>query len=93
METLNCHSNQSSYPPGIKDTNYVEATVRNMCTKYRLNPHDSFWEEDFECFFFFKILPFMGPKQPIKIRTKLTKNIKHYSINISAKTKFKCLQF
>ena len=34
METLSCHSNQSSYPPGIKNTNYVEATVRNMYTKY-----------------------------------------------------------
>ena len=38
METLSCHSNQSSYPPGIKITNYVEATVRNMYAKYRLNP-------------------------------------------------------
>ena len=36
METLSCHSNQSSYPPGIKkNTNFVEATVRNMNTKYR----------------------------------------------------------
>ena len=26
----------------IKNTNYVEATVRNMYTKYRLNPLDSF---------------------------------------------------
>ena len=33
METLSCHSNQSSYPPGIKNTNYVEATARNMYTK------------------------------------------------------------
>ena len=47
METLSCHSNQSSYPPGIKNTNYVEATVRNMYTKYRFHPLDSFWEEDF----------------------------------------------
>ena len=47
MKTLSCHSNQSSYPPGIKNTNYVEATVRNMYTKYRLHPLDSFREEDF----------------------------------------------
>ena len=47
MEILRCHSNQSSYPPGIKNTNYVEATVRNMYKKYRLHPLDSFWEEDF----------------------------------------------
>ena len=36
METLSCHSNQSSYSTGIKSTNYVETTVRNMYTKYRL---------------------------------------------------------
>ena len=47
METLSCHSNQSSYLPEIKNTKYVEATVRNMYTKYRLNPLDSFLEEDF----------------------------------------------
>ena len=35
------HSNQSSYPTGIKNTNYVEATVRNMYTKYRIHPLDS----------------------------------------------------
>ena len=66
METLSCHSNQSSYPPGIKNTNYVEATVMDMYTKYRLNPLDSFWEEDF--WMFFEILPYMGPLQPIKIK-------------------------
>ena len=42
MENLSCHSNHSSYPPGIKNTNYVEATVRNMYTKYKLDPLDSF---------------------------------------------------
>ena len=28
METESYHSNQSSYPTGIKNTNYVEATVK-----------------------------------------------------------------
>ena len=42
METESYHSNQSSYPTGIKNTNYVEATVRNMYTKYRIHPLDSF---------------------------------------------------
>ena len=32
----------SSYPTGIKNKNYVEATVRNMYTKYRIHPLDSF---------------------------------------------------
>ena len=48
METLRCHSNQSSgknkisYPTEIKNTNYVETTVRNMYTKYRLHAVDNF---------------------------------------------------
>ena len=42
METLRYHSNQSSYLTGIKNTNYVEASVRNMYTKYRVHPLDSF---------------------------------------------------
>ena len=48
METLSCHSNQSSgknqisYPTEIKNTNYVETTVRNMYTKYRLHAVDNF---------------------------------------------------
>ena len=42
METLSCHSNQISYPPEIKNTNYVETTVRNMYTKYRPHAVDNF---------------------------------------------------
>ena len=42
IETLRCHSNQSSYLTGIKITNYVEASVRNMYTKYKIHPLDSF---------------------------------------------------
>ena len=42
IETLRCHSNQSSYLTGIKTTNYVEATVRNMYTQYKIHPLDSF---------------------------------------------------
>ena len=32
----------SFYPTGIKNTNYVEATVRNIHPKYRIHPLDSF---------------------------------------------------
>ena len=38
MGTISCHSNQSSYPAGIKNTIYVEANVLSMYTKFRLNP-------------------------------------------------------
>ena len=46
---LGNHSNQSSYPTGIKNTNYVEATVRNMYTIHLTVSE----EKIFECFFFF----------------------------------------
>ena len=42
IETLSCHSNQISYPTEIKNINYVETTVKNMYTKYRLHAIDNF---------------------------------------------------
>ena len=30
MGTISCHSNQSSYPTGIKNTTYVDANVLSM---------------------------------------------------------------
>ena len=38
MGTLSCHSNQSSYPTGIKNITYVEANVLSMYAKFRLHP-------------------------------------------------------
>ena len=38
MGTLSCHSNQSSYPTGIKNTTYVEANVLSMYARFRLHP-------------------------------------------------------
>ena len=38
MGTISCHSNQSSYPTGIKNTTYVEANVLSMYAKFRLHP-------------------------------------------------------
>ena len=38
MGTISCHSNQSSYPTGIKNTIYVEAYVLRMYAKFRLHP-------------------------------------------------------
>ena len=37
MGTLSCHSNQSSYPTGTKNTTYVEANVLSMYSKFRLH--------------------------------------------------------
>ena len=38
MGTISCHSNQSSYSTGIKNTTYVEANVLSMYAKFRLHP-------------------------------------------------------
>ena len=38
MGTISCHSNQSSYPTGIKNTTYIEANVLSMYAKFRLDP-------------------------------------------------------
>ena len=38
MGTKSCHSNQSSYPTGIKNTTFVEANVLTMYAKFQLHP-------------------------------------------------------
>ena len=35
--TLSCHSNQISYPTGIKNTTFVEANVLSMYAKFQLH--------------------------------------------------------
>ena len=47
MGTISCHSNQSSYPTGIKSTTFVEANVQSMYAKFHLHPPYGFCEEDF----------------------------------------------
>ena len=38
METLSCHSNQSSYPTKIKNITVVEGKVLSKYAKFRLHP-------------------------------------------------------
>ena len=38
METLSCHSNQSSYPTEIKNITFVEGNVLSKYAKFRLHP-------------------------------------------------------
>ena len=38
METISCHSNQSSYPTRIKNTKFVKANVLSMYAKFQLHP-------------------------------------------------------
>ena len=38
METISCHTNQSSYPTAIKNITFVEANVLSMYAKFQLHP-------------------------------------------------------
>ena len=42
METVSCHSNQSSYPTKIKNITFVEGKVLSRYAKFRLHPLDGF---------------------------------------------------
>ena len=65
MKTISCHSNQSSNPTGIKSINFVEGDVLRKYTKFQLHPPYGFKKKIFE--YFLEILPFMLPRQPIKL--------------------------
>ena len=42
MGTISCHSNQSSYSAGIKNTTFVEANVLSMYAKFQLHSPNGF---------------------------------------------------
>ena len=62
METISCHSNQSSYLTEIKNTNFVEANVLSMYAKFQLHP--PYGLKIFK--HFYENLPFLSRRQPIK---------------------------
>ena len=51
METLSCHSYESTWAMTIKNIIYVEAFVMNMYAKFQLHSPYSFSVEDFLIFF------------------------------------------
>ena len=51
METLSCHSNESTWATTIKNIIYVEANIMNMYAKFQLHPPYDFWGEDSWIFF------------------------------------------
>ena len=67
IETISCHSNQSSHPPGIKNTSFVEGNVLCKYAMFQLRPPYGFFSEKKNIEMFFKNLPFMSPCQPIKL--------------------------
>ena len=67
MGTISCHSNQSSYPTGIKNTTYVEANVLSMYVKFQLHAFIPYMVSEKKIFkHFYENRPFLRPRQPIK---------------------------
>ena len=62
METINCHSNQSSYSTGKKNITFVEDNVLNKYAKFQLH---------------LEKLHFMSPCQPIKSSDLDKSRMKH----------------
>ena len=63
MGTISCHSNQSSYPTGIKNLTFVEANVLSMYAKFSFIPHMVSEKKVFKRFY--EIDP-VCRRQPIK---------------------------
>ena len=64
MGNISCHSNQSSYPTGIKNTTYVEANVLSTCTFFFASTPLWFLRRRF--FNIFTKNDLLLPRQPIK---------------------------
>ena len=47
METLSCHSNESTWATAIKNLIFVEANIMNISAKFQLHPPYGFWGDDF----------------------------------------------
>ena len=94
VETLSCHSSESTWATAIKNLIFVEANVMNVSAKLQLHPPYGFWGDDF-LIFFFANLSFRLPWQPIKfsVWTKFICLVEDYSRNISVKLLSKYLQW
>ena len=75
METISCHSNQSSYLNVIINISFVEGNVLCKPAKFQLHPLNTGSEKNFE--YIFENLPFMSPRQPIKSSDLDKSRMKH----------------
>ena len=64
LGTISCHSNQNSYPTGIKNTTYIEANVLRMYASFCFILHMVSEKKIFK--HFYENRPFLPPRQPIK---------------------------
>ena len=68
METLSCHSNESSLTLKTKNITFVEGNVLSKYAKFQLHPPLIMVSEKKNFEYFFENLPYMSPRQPIKLR-------------------------
>ena len=73
IETISCHSNQSSHPPGIKKHNFC----RGQCPMQVCHVSASSSLRFLRRRIFFENLPFMSPRQPIKLSDFDKSSMKH----------------
>ena len=86
METISCHSNQSSYPTGIKNITFVEGNV--LCKHAKVSSSSSLrFLRRRILNIFSEIYPLCRPVNQSNeaIWTKVVRNMEDYSINISVK--------
>ena len=63
METLSCHSNESSWTLKIKNITFVKGNVLSKYAKFQLHPP---YAKKKNVEYFFENLPYMSPRQSIK---------------------------
>ena len=92
METLSCHSNESTLAMTIKSIIYVEANAMNIYAKFQLHLpyHNMASEKIFE--YFFQTFSLSVAMTKLAIWTKFIWLVKDYSRNISVKCFSKHLQ-
>ena len=93
METLSCHSNESTWATATK-TIFVEANVMNISAKFQLHAAYGFWGEMILSYFS-QIYPFgwHGNQSNSAAWTKFICLVEDYSRNISEKLLSKYLQW
>ena len=94
IETLSCHSNETTWATAIKNKLFVEANVMNISAKFQLHPPYGFWGDDF-LIFFLRIYPFSchGNQSNSAIWTKFMFAVEDFSRNSSVKRLLKYLQW
>ena len=76
METISCHSNQSSYPTGIKNITFCRGQCPMQVCQVSASSSIRFLRRRI-LIFFSENLPFMSPCQPIKSSDLDKSRVKH----------------